>query len=35
MLAKAALKIAAEQIKVFLENLQMIDKIALLIPFQA
>jgi beta-lactamase class D len=31
--AKAALKIVAEQIKVFLKNLQMIDKSTLLVPF--
>jgi hypothetical protein len=33
--AKAALTIVADQIKMFLEKLQMIDKSALLIPFQA
>jgi hypothetical protein len=33
--AKSALTIVADQIKNFLEHLQMIDKSALLIPFQA
>jgi hypothetical protein len=32
---KVALEIVAKQIKLFLENLQMIDKSALLIPFHA